>query len=66
MANELRLQHLNLMPLPDQSLGTYYDCFHLTPLGAMTVATAIAKTLLSHDRVIDPVKGSGQPVAAAH
>jgi len=66
VANELRLQHLNLMPLPDQSLGTYYDCFHLTPLGAMTVATAIAKTLLSHDRVIDPVKGSGQPVAAAH
>ena len=66
VSNELRLQHLNLMPLLDQSLETYYDCFHLTPSGAMTVATAIAKELLSQHREIDSVKKSGEPVAAAH
>jgi hypothetical protein len=66
VANELRLQHLNLMPLLEQSLETYYDCFHLTPAGSMTVATAVSKALLSHDRELDSVSSPGEPVAATH
>src|SRR4030095_7117780 len=47
VAKEARTAHLNLMPLLDQSLETFYDCFHLTPAGATRVARAIAATLLS-------------------
>ncbi len=66
VANEFRLQHLNLKPLVDQSLEAYYDCFHLTPSGAMTVAAAIAQELLSHHRAVDPVTRSSAPLATAH
>jgi hypothetical protein len=66
VADELRLEHLNLMPLLDQSLDTYYDCFHLTPAGSMTVATAVADAVLSRPRETDSVSRPGEPVAAAH
>jgi len=66
VANELRLQHLNLMPLLEQSLETYYDCFHLTPSGSMTVAMAVADAVLSGHRAMDSVRRPGEPVAAAH
>jgi lysophospholipase L1-like esterase len=64
VANELRLQHLNLMPLLDQSLETYYDCFHLTPSGAMTVARAIADALLSRQHMLSSPTRPSEPLAA--
>ena len=64
VADELRLQHLNLMPLLDQSLETYYDCFHLTPSGAMTVARAIADALLSSHQELTLPTRPDKPIAA--
>jgi lysophospholipase L1-like esterase len=40
------VEQLDLMPLLDRSLATYYDGFHLTPTGATAVATAVAATVL--------------------
>lgn len=53
VASELRLEQLDLMPLLEQSLDSYYDGFHLTPYGAKTVAIAVADALLNrrNDRV---------------
>jgi hypothetical protein len=46
VANELALEQLNLTPLIEPNLDSYYDCFHLTPYGASAVASAVADTLL--------------------
>lgn len=40
------VEQLDLMPLLDRSLATYYDGFHLTPTGARAVATAVAAAVL--------------------
>lgn len=62
VASELRLEQLDLMPLLEQSLKSYYDGFHLTPYGAKTVATAVADTLLT--RRSDWVEPRGRGAAA--
>ena len=46
VADELSIEQLNLMPLLDQSLHTYYDFVHLTPAGATAAAKAIAAVIL--------------------
>jgi lysophospholipase L1-like esterase len=46
IADELGVEHLNLVPLLEPSLGTFYDFIHFTPAGSAVVAEAIAKTLL--------------------
>jgi lysophospholipase L1-like esterase len=46
LANALGVEQLDLMPLLDRSLATYYDGFHLTPAGARVVATAVAAAVL--------------------
>jgi lysophospholipase L1-like esterase len=46
VAAALHVEHLDLMPILDRSLATYYDGFHLTPAGARTVATAVAAAVL--------------------
>ncbi len=46
VADELDLEHLDLMPILDRSLDTYYDFFHLTPAGARAVASAVAAALV--------------------
>jgi hypothetical protein len=45
IANELGLEQLNLMPVIEPNLDSYYDCFHLPPYGANAVASAVADTL---------------------
>jgi hypothetical protein len=40
------VEQLDLMPLLDRSLATYYDGFHLTPAGAKAVASAVAAAVL--------------------
>lgn len=46
VAKELDVEQLDLMPILERSLVTHYDCFHVTPAGARTVASAVAAALL--------------------
>jgi hypothetical protein len=46
VADELGIEQLNLMPLLDPSLKTYYDYVHYTPTGAADVAAIIADAIL--------------------
>jgi lysophospholipase L1-like esterase len=46
IAAALRIEQLDLMPLLDRSLATYYDGFHLTPAGSRAVAAAVAGAVL--------------------
>jgi hypothetical protein len=46
VARALDVEQLDLMPLLDRSLDTYYDGFHLTPAGSRNVAAAVAAAVL--------------------
>lgn len=46
VAEELHLEHVDLMPLLEPSLEDYYDGFHATPSGSKTVARAVAAAVL--------------------
>jgi lysophospholipase L1-like esterase len=48
VAEELDVEQLDLMPILERSLRTYYDFFHLTPAGARTVAAAVCASVLRH------------------
>jgi hypothetical protein len=54
VAKELDGEQLDLMPLLERSLDTYYDCFHATPAGARAIATVVAEAVLR------------QPLSSAH
>jgi len=47
VADDMGLEHVDLMPALEPSLETFYDFVHYTPAGAAIVAQAIATTLLS-------------------
>jgi lysophospholipase L1-like esterase len=42
IADELNIEQVDLMPVLERSLSTYYDGFHATPNGARVVAAEIA------------------------
>jgi lysophospholipase L1-like esterase len=46
VAAELDVEQLDLMPILERTLATYYDGFHLTPTGAQSVATAVGAAVL--------------------
>src|SRR5207249_12025538 len=46
VANALQVEQLDLMPILERSLKTYYDGFHLTAAGAGVVAGAVASAIL--------------------
>jgi len=46
VAEELGVEHLDLMAILEPSLEMYYDFFHATPAGARAAAAAVAGTLL--------------------
>jgi hypothetical protein len=50
VAKECHVENLNLMPLLEPSLKTFYDFHHFTPAGAAEVAAIIARTLLRPHR----------------
>jgi lysophospholipase L1-like esterase len=54
VAAELDVEQIDLRAILEPSLATYYDFFHLTPSGAQTVASAVARTLMR-----DPVAHVG-------
>ena len=45
IAEEMNIEQLDLMPILERSLATYYDGFHATPLGAQVVAKEIAAAI---------------------
>ena len=46
IAKELDVEQLDLMPILERSLNTYYDWLHLSPGGARAVAAAVAAAVL--------------------
>ena len=46
IADSLGVEQIDLEPVLEPNLATYYDYFHLTPSGASSVAAAVARTLL--------------------
>lgn len=46
VCSELGIEQLDLMPLLERSLATYYDFFHFTPRGARAVAEHVARAVL--------------------
>jgi len=46
VAEELDVEQIDLRAILEPSLSTYYDFFHLTPSGAYTVASAVARLLV--------------------
>jgi len=46
VAEECRVEQIDLRTVLEPTLGNYYDFFHLTPAGARTVAEAVAATLI--------------------
>ena len=46
VADALEVEQLDLMPILEPSLATYYDCFHATPAGAKAVAAAVSASIL--------------------
>jgi lysophospholipase L1-like esterase len=45
IADELDIEQVDLMPILERSLKTYYDGFHATPAGATVIASAIAAAI---------------------
>jgi hypothetical protein len=60
VAEAMGVEQIDLMPIVDPSLVTYYDCFHLTPAGARAVAAAVGTTVVHGATVRVP---RGQPIA---
>lgn len=57
------VEHLDLMPLLERSLATYYDYLHFTPRGARAVGEAVAEAVLARalDRVPHTARGRAEP-----
>jgi lysophospholipase L1-like esterase len=51
VAADLGVESVDLMPVLEPSLDTYYDFFHLTPAGARVVAAAIAGAITQPARM---------------
>jgi hypothetical protein len=52
VADELGIQHLDLIPLLEPSLRTFYDFWHFTPAGAAVVGKAVADAVLEPTRAV--------------
>jgi len=62
LADELGVEHLDLMPMLEPSLEMYYDFFHATPAGARAVAAAVAMALVH--RPLPPVNERARALLA--
>jgi lysophospholipase L1-like esterase len=56
VADELGVEHLDVMPVLEPSLETFYDFVHFTPEGAARVAAAVAAVILQ--RSISPERAT--------
>jgi hypothetical protein len=57
LAQVAGVEQLDLMPLLEPSLNTYYDCFHVTPAGSRAVAAAVARAVLR-----EPAAAASEPI----
>jgi hypothetical protein len=46
VADDLGVQHVDLVSIIEPSLENYYDFWHFTPAGAVVVGKAVAQALL--------------------
>ena len=46
IARELNVEQLDLMPILEPGVKTYYDFFHATPAGASVIAAAVGAALI--------------------
>jgi lysophospholipase L1-like esterase len=59
IARELNVEQLDLMPIVEPGVETYYDFFHATPAGSRVIAAAVAATVLQPQvSVTGPATGS--------
>ena len=58
VAAELGVEQIDLRAVLEPNLATYYDFFHLTPLGAQAVASAVARTLVRTPSVLSAVESA--------
>jgi lysophospholipase L1-like esterase len=71
VAEALDVEQLDLMPILERSLNTYYDGCHGTPAGARAIATAVAAAILRRPSVTAATAveatlvGAGEPQRAA-
>jgi len=63
VCDALGVEHVDLMPLLDQSLATFHDGLHCTPAGAEAVAAAVSDAILGPWR--RQTRQAGAEVAAA-
>lgn len=61
---DLGVEQIDLMPILERSLSTYYDFFHLTPAGSEKVASTIVATLIGR-RAADPLPSAATAVPDA-
>ncbi|MFT5050831.1 MAG: lysophospholipase L1-like esterase [Chlamydiales bacterium] len=47
VARDAGVEHLDLMPILERNLETYYDFFHFTPKGARAVGASVAQALIA-------------------
>ena len=60
LARELNVEQLDLMPILEPSVKTYYDFFHATPAGARVIAAAVAAAVLRR-----PMSSAGPELSGA-
>jgi lysophospholipase L1-like esterase len=71
VAKALDVEQIDLMPILEPSLNTYYDGFHATPAAARVIAAAVTAAILRQPsaRAATPVNGAlvgaGEPQGAA-
>lgn len=51
IAREMNVEQLDLMPILEPSVKTYYDFFHATPAGAKVIADAVGAAVLQRPAV---------------
>ena len=56
LAQQLDVEQLDLMPVLEGSVETYYDFFHATPAGARVIAAAVAAAVRAPAHVPIPVR----------
>ena len=58
VATAMGVEQIDLMPVLERSLVTYYDCHHMTPAGSRAVATAVGTAMVHGSSVVQAAADS--------